>query len=151
MNHRSIEKLLSSFVDSELDNEGMKSVRVHLEGCASCRKRVEEMQLIRSGIRTTATVDLPDNFVFRVQAAMRREEEESVVWLGTERFARNVVAALCVLVSAFVAYTSLPATPPPAGVDRYFNGEPSDSAAHAVLGSQQELSKEDVMMAALTK
>lgn len=151
MNHRKFERLLSAFVDNELEEGWMNSVRAHIEGCASCQKRVQEMHSIRMRIRDAASVALPDNFIYSVRGAIRREQQESVLWLGTERFARNVVVALCVLVFAVIAYSSFLEPQPPVGVSLYFSGEASDSAAHAVLGSQQELSKEDVMMAALTK
>jgi anti-sigma factor RsiW len=151
MNHKSIEQLLSAFVDNELDETGMNSVRAHIEGCASCQNRVKVMRSIRMKIRDAATIELPDNFIYSVHGAIRRDDQESVVWLGTERFARNVFVALCLIVFAVVAYSSFLEPQPPVGVSLYFSGEASDSAAHAVLGSQQELSKEDVMMAALTK
>jgi len=151
MKHRKIEQLLSAFVDNELDEARMKSVRTHVDECASCQRRVQEMRAIRAGIRDAATVVLPDNFIFSVQRALRHEEEEYVTWLGPERFARNVVVALCVLVFVVVAFGSYLQPQPQMGVDRYVNGELSDSAAHAVLGSQQEISKDDVVFAALSK
>lgn len=151
MNHKTFERLLSAFVDNELEQAEMKQVREHIDGCVSCKQRLQDLRSIRTKIRDAATVAMPDNFVYSVQRAIRQEEQESVVWLGTERLARNVVVALCVLVFAVVAFGSYLKPQPPVGEDRYFSGEPSDSAAHAVIGSQQELSKEDVMIAALTK
>jgi len=151
MKHKKMQKMLSAFVDNELGEAWMKLVREHLAGCASCQRRLQELQSIRTKIRDAATVELPDNFVYSVQRSIRREEQESVMWLGTERFARNVVFALCVLVFGVVAFGSLLEPQPTLGEDRYISGEPSDSAAHAVLGSQQVISKEDVMIAALSK
>lgn len=151
MSHQKMQQMLSAFVDNELGEVWMKSVREHLAGCASCQQRLQELRSIRTRIRDAATVELPDNFVYSVQRSIRREEQESVMWLGTERFARNVVFALCVLVFGVVAFGSLLEPQPTLGEDRYISGEPSDSAAHAVLGSPQVISKEDVMIAALSK
>jgi anti-sigma factor RsiW len=151
MNHTRMQRLLSAFVDNELGDAEAKAVREHLEGCSSCQQRIQELGAIRSKIREAATADLPDNFVSTVQRSIRQEQQESVVWLGTERFARNVVVALCVLVFAVVAFGSMMKPQQPIGEERYLSGEPSDSAAHAVLGSQKVISKEDVMFAALTK
>jgi len=151
MNHTRMQRLLSAFVDNELGDAEAKAVREHLEGCSSCQRRIQELGAIRSQIREAATADLPDNFVYAVQRSIRREQQESVVWLGTERFARNVVVALCVLVFAVVAFGSIMKPQQPIGEERYLSGEPIDSAAHAVLGSQKVISKEDVMFAALTK
>jgi anti-sigma factor RsiW len=151
MNHKKIERMLSAYVDDELDKAGLMFVQEHMSDCDSCRERVQQLRAIRSRIRDAATVDLPDNFVYSVQRAIRREEQESVVWLGTERFARNVVVALCIIVFAVVAFGSYLKPQQSIGVDRYVSGEVLDSAAHAVLGTQQEISKEDVILAALSK
>jgi anti-sigma factor RsiW len=151
MNHTTMQRLLSAFVDNELGETEVKAVREHVEGCSSCQQRIQELGSIRAKIREAATVDLPDNFIYAVQRSIRQEEQESVVWLGPERFARNFVVALCVLVFAVVAFGSMLKPQQPLGEERYLSGEPSDSAAHAVLGSQRTISKEDVMFAALTK
>ncbi len=151
MKHKAFEQQLSAFVDRELTGEEMESMRRHIEGCATCRRQEQELQSIRSQIRVAATAELPDNFAYSVRSAIRRQESESVAWLGTERLARNVVFGLCILVLGMVAFESFLTPQQSIGVDRYFNGEPADSASQAVIGSQQELSKADVLMAALTK
>lgn len=151
MNHKHFERQLSAYVDREMDERQMELMRSHVEGCPACRSRLAELEAIRSELRTAASVNLPDHFVFSVRSAIRREEAESVAWLGTERFARNVVVALCLLVLVMIAFESYLAPQQPIGLDRYFNAEVADSAAQAVIGSQQELSKADVLMAALTR
>lgn len=151
MNHSTMQRLLSAFVDHELSETEAKTVREHVDGCSSCQRRIQELGSIRAKIREAATVDLPDNFIYAVQRSVRLDQQESVAWLGTERFARNIVAALCVIVFAVVALGSMLKPQQPLGEERYLSGEPADSAAHAVLGSQRAISKEDVMIAALTK
>ena len=151
MNHTTMHRLLSAFVDNELGEVEAKQVKDHLAGCSSCQQRMSDLQVIRGKIREAATADLPDNFAYSVLRSVRRGQQESTVWLGTERLARNVVVALCVLVFAVVAFGSFLKPAQTFGVDRYLSGEPSDSAAHAVLGTQQAISKEDVMIAALSK
>lgn len=151
MRHRFFEKNLSAYVDGELAGSGLEALQEHLRDCHSCQRQLKELRGIRDDIRNAATVSLPDNFYYSVRRAVQQEKQSSVVWLGTERFARNIVLGLCLVVLLMVVFTSYFEQQQPVGVDRYFNGEPTDSAAHAVIGSQQELSKSDVMMAALTK
>jgi anti-sigma factor RsiW len=157
MNHKYFERQLSAYVDNELSEREAKSVRTHVEGCAVCQQRVQELRAIRKSIRDAASVVLPESFVYSVQRAVRQQEQEYVIWLGPERFARNIVAALCIFVFTLVALGSY-LTPQTVtgqsvvgGEERYYSGEPSDSVAHAVIGSQRELSKDDVMIAALTR
>lgn len=151
MNHKSIEQQLSAYVDNELNESEAKSVRTHIEGCAQCQRQAKVLRAIRTSIRDAATVVLPETFIYSVQRAVRQQEQEYVIWLGPERFARNIVVALCVLVFTLVAVGSYLSPQPVVGEDRYFSGEPSESAAHAVIGSQRELSKDDVMIAALSR
>lgn len=151
MNHTTMHQYLSAYVDHELGEAEAKALSEHLSGCTSCQQRMKDMESIRLTIKDAATANLPDNFAYSVLRSVRQEQQESVVWLGTERLARNVVVALCILVFAVVAFGSFLKPAQTFGVDRYLSGEPSDSAAHAVLGSQQAISKEDVMIAALTK
>ena len=151
MNHTTMKRLLSAYADHELNERELREVQNHMAECAVCRQHYQELSAIRMRIREAATVDLPDNFVYGVQRSIRREEQESVLWLGTERFARNVVVALSVLVFGVLVFGSMLKPQQAVGVDRYLSGDPTDSAAHAVLGSQQAISKEDVMMAALTR
>lgn len=151
MNHRFFERQLSSYVDNELMESEAKSLRTHVEGCAMCQQQLEELRAIRTSIRDAASVVLTETFIYSVQRAVRQQEQEYVIWLGPERFARNIVVALCVIVFTLIAVGSYLTPQPVVGEERYFSGEPSDSAAHAVIGSQNELSKDDVMIAALTR
>jgi len=151
MNHKKFDRQLSAYVDGEMDEQQRESMRLHIEGCALCRRRMAEHESISHQLRAAATVTLPDNFVMSVRSAIRRQESDSVAWLGPERFARNVVVALCVFLLAMLVFESYLVPQQTIGVDRYFNAEVADSAAQTVIGSQQELSKADVLMAALTK
>jgi anti-sigma factor RsiW len=151
MNHKFFERQLSAFADNELNEHDAETMRLHIEGCALCAQRLQIMRSIRASIREAATFDLPESFIYSVQRAVRQQEQEYVTWLGPERFARNFVVALCIVVLALVAVGNYLTPTPVLGEERYFSGEPSDSAAHAVIGSHRELSKDDVMIAALTK
>lgn len=44
MEHEEIKKLLSAYLDGELDAEGSQQVEEHLATCSSCRKEMEQMQ-----------------------------------------------------------------------------------------------------------
>ena len=151
MNHKNFERQISAFVDNELSEQEANSLRTHVEGCPVCKKHVQELRTLRTSIREAASVVLPESFVYAVQRAVRREEQEYVIWLAPERFARNVVVALCILVAVMVGVGSYLTPQAGAGEDRYVSSEPADSAAHVVMGTQRELSKDDVMIAALTK
>lgn len=43
MNHEKIKTLIAAYVDGELENGDKKTVEAHLEGCAECRRELEEL------------------------------------------------------------------------------------------------------------
>lgn len=145
------EQLLSSYVDDELTEKERREISKHLASCESCRKSVEELRALRVRIREAADVTLPDNFVYSVLRSARREKENSVVWLGTERLARNVVVALTLFVLALVGLGTFFRPEPALRVDRYLITEPTDTLAGQVLGTQGEISKDVMVYAVLTK
>jgi anti-sigma factor RsiW len=145
------EQLLSLYVDDELTGEERREVSEHLASCESCRLSIEEMRALRVRIKEAADVSLPDNFVYSVLRSVRREDENTVVWLSTEKFARNVVVVLSVVVLALVGLGTFLRPEPPIRVDRYLISEPTDTLAGQVLGMQGEISKDVMVYAVLTK
>jgi len=145
------EQLLSFYVDNELAEEERREISEHLASCESCRLALEELRALRVRIREAADVSLPDNFVYSVLRSARREQENSVVWISTERFARNVVVVLSVLVLMLVGLGTFLRSEPPIRVDRYLITEPTDTLAGQVLGTQGEISKDVMVYAVLTK
>jgi hypothetical protein len=109
------------------------------------------MRTIKFQIHSAADVSLPDNFAYSVLRAARYERENSLVWLGAEQFARNVVFGLTLVVIILVGLGTLLQSEPALRVDRYLAGEPTDSLTRRVMENQGEISKEDVVLAALTK
>ncbi len=145
------EQLLSLYVDNELTGEERREVSEHLASCESCRLSIEEMRALRVRIKEAADVSLPDNFVYSVLRSARREDENTVVWLSTEKLARNVVVVLSVVVLALVGLGTFLRPEPPIRVDRYLISEPTDTLAGQVLGTQGEISKDVMVYAVLTK
>jgi hypothetical protein len=109
------------------------------------------MGAIRIRIREAADVLLPDSFAFSVLRAARSGQEDTVVWLSTERFVRNLVVALSVLVLTLIGLGTYLRPEPPIRVDRYLITEPTDTFAGQVLGTQGEIPKDVMVYAALTK
>ena len=151
MTHKSIERLLSPYLDGELPELRGRELSEHLRSCESCRLRLEEMRTIKFQIHSAADVSLPDNFAYSVLRAVWYEKENSLVWLGAEQFARNVVFGLTLVVIVLVGLGTFLQSEPALRVDRYLAGEPADSLTRRVMENQGEISKEDVVLAALTK
>ncbi|MBM4161193.1 MAG: hypothetical protein FJ217_08845 [Ignavibacteria bacterium] len=151
MNHRTIERLLSPYIDEELLEPQRSEVSEHLRVCASCAGRLEELRTIRRQIQEAADAALPDNFAYSVLRAARMEQESALRWLGAERFARDVVLGLSVIVICLIGLGTVLKTEPPVRVDRYLAAEPADSLTQRVLGQEGEISKDDIVYAAVMR
>ena len=151
MNHRTIERLLSPYLDEELPEPQRSEVSEHLRACASCAERLVELGTIRRQIQEAADAALPENFAYSVLRAARMEQESTLRWLGAERFARNVVLGLSVMVVCLIGLGTVLKTEPPVRVDRYLAAEPTDSLTQQVLGQEGEISKADVVYAAVIR
>lgn len=71
-----IQELLSAFVDNELDDDNMKKVQKHLEKCPRCKKDVEELKDIISGLSSFEDVPIPEVFDDRLHKALTIEGQD---------------------------------------------------------------------------
>ncbi|HLF19317.1 MAG TPA: zf-HC2 domain-containing protein [Bacteroidota bacterium] len=151
MNHQEFEHLLSEYLDDELPSVKRAAVEHHLVVCSSCAVRLAELKNIRRGIKAGASVELPSSFPSRVSRAIRSQEEESSNWTLAEFMARRTVLALSIVVLLLLGLTSFNMNQEGISVERYLSGEVSDSTEARILFNGEEISKEDVLMAAVTK
>ena len=151
MNHQELEHLLSEYLDDELASVKRATVEHHLVVCSSCAVRLAELKNIRRGIKAGASVELPSSFPSRVSRAIRNHEEESSNWTLAEFMARRTVLALSIVVLLLLGLTSFNMNQEGISVERYLSGEVSDSTEARILFNGDEISKEDVLMAAVTK
>lgn len=151
MNHIDSDDLLLRYLDDEVTADERIRASIHLETCKVCRGRFVELKSLRGYIKAAGDYEVDPMFAYEVVRAIRRDEEGDVVWLGTERFARRLVLALSVFVICVVGLGSLFQPEQSVTVDRYLTSEPSDSLARRVLEPHQEISKDDIVYAALSK
>lgn len=103
MSHPS--ELISAYLDGELDRAEVEALASHLSSCGRCTAELEEIQRVRTSVRSLPVLELPLGIVpeaDRVVVPLRRNKG---VWAGV---AAAVVAAV-IAVAALV-------TPPPGSV-----------------------------------
>lgn len=144
------EETLSALVDAELPRTEAQLIQAHLDACPLCRKQVTEYRTLRQGIKFAATVDLPETFAANVRRTIRSLAMPSDPWLGTERLAWRVVLALSLLVMSIVAIGSLQDSDQTVIMERYLSGNQADSVVQQVLLKPDEISRDDVLLAAVT-
>jgi anti-sigma factor RsiW len=67
-----VERDLDAYVDRELDSDSATAIRDHLNGCATCRRRVVERQALGRLVQATPYYPAPDRLRARVSARATR-------------------------------------------------------------------------------
>lgn len=154
MNHRDHQKtkaLISAWVDGELDQADRSVVEDHLVSCPHCAGYERELRAISVGMHSITPADLSPQFPSSVVRAIRNETAESRIWQPAEVFARKCVTGLAALVVIFVGVAMTTQPEEPVVAEPYLVGEPADSAATRTLLSQEALSKNDILLAVVSK
>ncbi|MBI3004189.1 MAG: zf-HC2 domain-containing protein [Ignavibacteriales bacterium] len=151
MKHQDIQNRLSEYIDGELAGPVLSAVEAHLSTCSECVGIVSQFRNIRAGIKERADVELSGSFSANALRSIRLQIDESGNWTPAEFIARRTVLALSIVVLLLVGLTSFNFQEEEISVERYLRGEASDSAESQILFNGDEISKDDVLMAAVSK
>lgn len=95
-------ELISAYLDGELTDREMTSLTDHLASCGRCSAELEDMQRVRTAIRSLPVLELPRGIVPEADPVVVPLRRNKGLWAGV---AAAVVAAV-IAVAALV-------TPPP--------------------------------------
>lgn len=151
MNHKYFQQLLSSYLDHEASADEKLQIERHLEGCDECKGRLQIFEAVKAHVHSGGDVELSGNFSQSVVRRIRIEKEGSVLWLGPEIFARKLVLGLFIIVISLVGLGSFFQPEQTVTMDRYLRAEHQDSVNMQVLTPQSEISKDDILYAAMSK
>ncbi|MDY7092304.1 MAG: zf-HC2 domain-containing protein [Acidobacteriota bacterium] len=111
-----IQALLSEWLDGELESSRTQDVAAHLDGCAECRRRLEELAVPGRALREMVPQAAPPGFEARLAARLQREglrgPERRLRGLGASRWRIAALLLLAgvllvVLVLSFLTPSSL--------------------------------------------
>lgn len=95
-------ELISAYLDGELHGSELRSLLDHLSGCGKCSAEMEDVQRVRSAIRSLPVLELPEGVIPEADAEVVSIHRNRGIWVG----AAAAVLALVIAVAALV-------TPPP--------------------------------------
>jgi anti-sigma factor (TIGR02949 family) len=97
-----VERDLDAYLDRELDTESATAVRVHLSGCAVCRRRVAEREALSRLVRAAPYYSAPDRLRTRVLAQTTRSKSvrRVLAWAAAAVVVVSVGAGMSLLRSA---------------------------------------------------
>ena len=151
MKHEEMYSLLSAFVDNELEGSEEQLVAEHLKTCSACRLRVDQMVTLKRNIQAAGNYELPYAFAATVARRVHHGEELEVSWDGIEHFVQKFVVGLAALVLLLIGLTTFRQNEEPVPMERYLSGLASDTAAAQILTKHGSVTRDDVVLAALTR
>ncbi len=151
MKHEQFFELLSVYVDGELDAAERERTEAHVVECSVCAARIRELRAMRQFIQSAASVELSTQFFPRLMRALRGEEDPVKLWSGAELLARRLVVGLAFVVVIVVGVGSFVQAEEPIVFEPYLAGEQSDSLSAQVLMSREEISKDDLLLAVVSR
>ena len=98
-------ELVSAYLDGELGSNEVKTLLKHLSSCGRCSAELEDMQRVRTAVRSLPLLELPDGVIPGADADIIPLKHNPGLWVGTAA----AVVALVIAVAALV-------TPPPVSV-----------------------------------
>lgn len=150
MKHKKIYEMLNQYHDGELANEQIPVVEGHLKDCPSCREMLAEWRAVSNEIKLIESYNLPVGFSQRVVRSVRAQQKESDVWLPVALSARRWVGALSMIVVLLFAISFISEPEQPIIMESYLAGDVNDSAYGSLL-QKETVSKDDILLAAVTK
>jgi anti-sigma factor RsiW len=97
MNHAG--DLISAYLDGELSRAEIEQLQAHLSLCGRCAAEIQDMQLVRSAVRSLPMLELPAGLVPEADAQMVPLRRNKGFWVGAAAAAVALVIAIAALVT----------------------------------------------------
>ncbi len=151
MNHQEIRALLSAFVDRELDTAEQTLVAEHLASCSECRLWMDQIVTLKRNVHAAGNYELSYAFASSLARSIHHNEDVEVSWTGIEHYVEKFVLGLAMLVLLLVGLTMFRQNEDVFPMERYVSGLSTDSAASQILTKHGSVTRDDVLIAVLTK
>jgi anti-sigma factor RsiW len=91
--------LISAYLDGELSRAEIEQLQAHLSSCGRCAAEIQEMQLVRSAVRSLPMLELPAGLVPEADAEVVPLRRNKGFWVGAAAAAVALVIAIAALVT----------------------------------------------------
>jgi anti-sigma factor RsiW len=97
MNHPG--DMISAYLDGELNRSEIEHLKTHLDSCGKCSAEMQEMQMVRSAVRSLPMLELPPGLVPEADAEVIPLRRNKGFWVGAAAAAVALVIAIAALVT----------------------------------------------------
>lgn len=98
-------ELISAYLDGELVGDELTKLTSHLSSCGQCAAELEDVQRVRSAVRSLPVLELPSGLIPEADGVLIPLRRNRGLWVG----AAAAIVAVVIAVAALV-------TPPPTSV-----------------------------------
>jgi anti-sigma factor RsiW len=91
--------MISAYLDGELTRSEIEQLKTHLASCGKCSAEMQEMQQVRSAVRSLPMLELPAGLVPEADAEVIPLRRNKGFWVGAAAAAVAVVIAIAALVT----------------------------------------------------
>jgi anti-sigma factor RsiW len=149
----SFEKIISDYLDANLNSKERQAAREHMAECPACREKVQDMQNMLRALQSLPPHSVRPDFESRLMACIEKEKsrKDNPVAYALHRYSRPISAAAAVfllLATSLFVYSSLtiPGSPDriPAAEIRSLNPAQDLPAAGAVRPDMVKKQEENV-------
>lgn len=97
MSHPS--ELISAYLDGELHGAELHGLLNHLGGCGRCSAEMEELQRVRTAVRSLPVLELPEGIAPDTDATVVPLHRNKGIWVGAAAAVVAVVIAIAALLT----------------------------------------------------
>jgi anti-sigma factor RsiW len=97
MNHAG--ELISAYLDGELARHEIDQLQAHLATCGKCAAELEEMQSVRSAVRSLPLLELPSGLIPEADAGVVPLRRNKGFWVGAAAAAVALVIAIAAVLT----------------------------------------------------
>lgn len=92
-------ELLSAYLDGELRGPELASLLDHLAGCGKCSAELEQIQQVRTAVRSLPVLDMPPGIVAEADPVVVPLRRNKGMWVGVAAAMIAAVIAVAALVT----------------------------------------------------
>jgi anti-sigma factor RsiW len=92
-------ELISAYLDGELARSEIDQLQAHLATCGKCAAEMQEMQAVRSAVRSLPLVELPSGLIPEADAEVVPLRRNKGFWVGAAAAAVALVIAIAAIVT----------------------------------------------------
>ena len=92
-------ELISAYLDGELHGAEQSQLQEHLAGCGKCSVDMEQLQFVRSAVRSLPVLELPEGIVPEADPVVVPLRRHKGMWVGAAAAVVAAVIAIAAIVT----------------------------------------------------